>query len=107
MPPEQRALRSRLEAMAVHSGGLLRCAHEERFWSSENERETVYGWGTAITSASEPGLVVRVWFDGLDRDISLSMGPRGEHWREWRDLTDLDQVLTEVDEQIRRHLPTT
>ena len=90
--------------MALQSGGRLRCGHEDRFWSSENGRESVYGWGTAITSTGESALVVRVWFDGLDRDISLSTGTHGEQWREWRNLSDLNQVLREVEEETLTRL---
>ncbi|MGY1717497.1 hypothetical protein ACI8AG_00410 [Blastococcus sp. SYSU DS0552] len=47
-----------------------------------------------------------MWFDGLDEDIAVDQ-VRGRRWRrrlvrhEWRDLTDLDDVLADVVRVLR------
>lgn len=81
-------------------------AHQDRFWESADRREAVYGWGTVIMPRS-PGTQMEVWFDGLDNDITLSAYERlGKRpiWHEWRDLSDLKDVLDDLEGILRELL---
>ena len=106
-PAEQVALRAVVEAVLRDYADTASYRHTDRFWESKNRREAVYGWGTEIQPRAT-GEPIKVWYDGLDKDIVVSQG-RGGHWgrrrdfvwHEWRDLTDLDSVLTDVTRVLR------
>ncbi|MGY1883690.1 hypothetical protein ACI799_00110 [Blastococcus sp. SYSU DS0753] len=98
-------MRAIVESVLRDHEGTVSYRHHDRFWQSGNRREAVYGWGTTIEprTAGEP---IEVWFDGLDEDIAVDQ-VRGRWWRrrlvrhEWRDLTDLDDVLADVGRVLR------
>jgi hypothetical protein len=105
-PAAQTALRATIEAVLGDYQAVASYSHEDRFWESASGREAVYGWGTTIEPRAE-GVPVHVWFDGLDNDIAVWTDGHGWRrrnrgvWHEWRDLTDLNDVLHGVTEVLR------
>jgi hypothetical protein len=105
-PPAQTALRAVVEAVLRDFQATASYRHDDRFWTSDNGREAVYGWGTTI-KARAAGKPVEVWFDGLDNDIAVWQDGDGRRPRsrpvrhEWRDLTDLHGVFEDVANVLR------
>lgn len=94
-PAAQVALRARVERVLNQRG--VHYVHEDKFWESKNGGQAVYGWGTRIARGRFTRSVY-IWFDGLDSDIAIW---RGGKYFEWRDLEDVEQVLAEVEIQLR------
>jgi hypothetical protein len=100
------ALRLRVEAVLREYRAVASYAHQDRFWESADRREAVYGWGTVVKPRSR-GKQVDVWFDGLDHDIAVSANGRWGRrplWYEWRDLSELSDVLDDVEGVLRELL---
>lgn len=105
-PAEQVALRTRVETVLQEHRTVASYAHQDRFWESADRREAVYGWGTVIKWRSA-GKQMDVWFDGLDNDITLSADKgwgKRPIWHEWRDLSDLNDVLDDLEGILRELL---
>lgn len=93
-PGEQHQLRRHLEVAVQEWGGTY--WHEDRSWTSANDRDVVCGWGIYIDRGSQR-VPIKVWFDGLNHDIAIY----GDHRRkgeyaEWQDLAVMPTVLDEV-----------
>ena len=103
-PPEEVAVRRRVEEVLARHATVATWWHEDRFWQSDDGRRTVYGWGTTIEPRGAGGRI-ELWFDGLDGDLALALDrprrrwrpARGRDHRGWADLTDLPRVLDEVE----------
>lgn len=104
-PPEQVALRERLERLLSQYLHVAVYRHEDEFHESESGA-TTYGWGTEVRPVAS-GKPFTVWFDGLDHDIAIWTERTGwrlrdrARWFEWLDLTDIDAVLLGVEERAR------
>lgn len=98
-PSEQVQLRARLERALAEWGVSYR--HEDRGWSSPDGRQVVYGWGTVIDRGPSHA-PLRVWFDGLDRDVAIYGDTRHRlhEYFEWLDLTSMDDVLDQLESAL-------
>lgn len=96
-PPVVSELRRGLDALAAQYGDLVTVTHvfdaDQQFDPDSEDSWGDHGWITLLEPTVR-GASIKVYFDGIDRDLVVEVGDFG--WFEWFDLDDTSRVVSDV-----------